>query len=171
MKSVKVLFFILAFAAITGEYSSAQTILDKQRIINFKNFFNYLRKTDTLNIDTSLLQKKYINISYIKNDTSRTRLLRRTSYFISLCYILKKVADTLKIHDYGAMNIKSYHLHDPKEYEELQTNNDNIYVYFLKSHPDAPLGFLLFAPNSDKIYSCILINQGGYHYFLTLNLL
>jgi uncharacterized membrane protein YvbJ len=64
--------------------------------------------------------------------------------------------------------------HDKEFYkpftQEIKDLASMTLVYFDKRRPDEPLGTLLFEQKTHKLGAWILINQGGYHYFLTFNL-
>ena len=46
-----------------------------------------------------------------------------------------------------------------------------IMVYYNKKKPDELLGTLLFSSSDNKIVSWVRINQGGYFYYLTFNMI
>ncbi len=52
-----------------------------------------------------------------------------------------------------------------------KSSDANIFSYFKKSQPEKPIGALLFDSETNKLLSWIVLNQGGYRYFLTFNLL
>ena len=52
----------------------------------------------------------------------------------------------------------------------MYAKDDNVFAYFRKEEPENPLGVLLFESETDKLAAWIMINQGGYGYFLTFNL-
>ena len=54
--------------------------------------------------------------------------------------------------------------------EKMYAKDDNVFAYFRKEEPENPLGVLLFESETDKLAAWIMINQGGYGYFLTFNL-
>ncbi len=54
--------------------------------------------------------------------------------------------------------------------DKLYTESSNVFVYYIKKEPENPLGTLLFDPDTDKLVAWIMIDQGGYKYFLTFNL-
>ena len=47
----------------------------------------------------------------------------------------------------------------------------NCLGYFNKRSPQKPYGYLLFNPESGKLISWLLLNQGGYYYFFQFNML
>jgi len=52
----------------------------------------------------------------------------------------------------------------------MYTKDANVFAYYRKEEPDNPLGTLLFEPETSKLIAWIMINQGGYKYFLIFNL-
>jgi hypothetical protein len=52
----------------------------------------------------------------------------------------------------------------------MYTKDSNVFAYYRKDEPENPLGTLLFESGTDKLAAWIMINQGGYKYFLTFNL-
>ncbi len=55
--------------------------------------------------------------------------------------------------------------------EKMYKKDKNVFAYYRKEYPENPLGALLFEPETNKLVAWIMINQGGYKYFLTFNLL
>lgn len=53
----------------------------------------------------------------------------------------------------------------------MYTKDTNVFAYYRKDKPDNPLGVLWFDPKNNKLVSWIVINQCGYRYFLTFNML
>jgi hypothetical protein len=153
------------------QFTFAQESIEEARISNLKSFCSYIKDTDTLKLDTSILFSRYIDINYIRSDTSAARIKSRIGLMLKLCNASKATISAIDLENYQVVKLAYFHFKKPSEYEELLKAKEQVYVYYLKSNPEIPAGFLLFAPNSDKLYSWILINQGGYHYFLTLNLI
>ena len=48
--------------------------------------------------------------------------------------------------------------------------DQNVFVWFKKEDPEEPLGTLLLEPQTNKLLAWIMIDQGGYKYFLIFNL-
>ena len=58
----------------------------------------------------------------------------------------------------------------PFESEELKDLLPFTLTYYDKNTPEKPIGVLLFEPKTHKLLAWILLNQGGYYYFLTFNM-
>ncbi len=154
-----------------SQFLFAQENLDIQRVNNFRSFCKYLKKTDSLKLDTFVLFHRYVDINYIKSDSSKVRIQKRLQYMVKLCRDVKSHVNMLWLKDYDATKLSNYHFKNAEETNGLKEIEDQVYVYFLKAKPETPLGYIRFAPQTNKVISWILINQGGYHYFLTLNMM
>jgi hypothetical protein len=167
---MKMILIILLLTTIS-QVSFGQGKLENRRVENYKNFCEYLKRADSTAFDRSVILNQYVDFYLGEKDTSQSRFKNSTSHLFNFCSVLKKGMGSLNKADYDVIPISEYHFNQFKPYDELAELNDRVFVCYLKKNPDQPLGFLLFAPQSDKLYSWMLINQGGYHYFLTLNLI
>ncbi len=167
----KVIFLAILLSAIRLN-GLAQTGIDANRINNFKAFCSYLKKTDSLKLDTGTILKNYVALSPANPNLELSKAKQRIDFFLRLCKGLKKGTADLELDKYDAMPTSQYQFKDPqdlKQFEGLIDDKNQVYVYFLKEKPEAPLGFLLFAANSNKVISWILLNESGTLYFFTFN--
>jgi hypothetical protein len=169
MKKLIFLAILLLAICLNG---LAQTDIDANRINNFKSFCSYLKKTDSLKLDTAIILKKYVDLNPANRNLEASKAKQRIDFFMRLCKGLKKGTADLELDKYDAMPTSQYQFKNPQDlklFEGLIDNKNQVYVYFLKEKPEAPLGFLLFAANSNKVISWILLNESGTLYFFTFN--
>lgn len=127
---------------------------------------------------------KYVYFDYVLNDTNIVRKEKRLAKFDTIFYYFRKTVDSLGFKNLDAKPIRFYKNHkiynpfDEKRTKlktvggkKMYTNDANVFAYYRKEDPENPLGVLQFEGTSNKLGSWILINQGGYHYFLTFSLL
>lgn len=171
-QSMKNVYFLLILILSIHLNGLAQKAIDTSRINNFKAFCNYLKKTDSLKLDTNIILERYAELSTANPNLERSKVKGRMDFFMGLCKGLKKGTADLMLDQYEAMPTNKYVFKNPKDLElfkGLIDDKNQVYVYFLKEKVDEPLGFLLFAPSNNKIISWILLNESGTVYFLTLN--
>jgi len=139
-------------------------------------------KKDT-EFSNQTLYDKYIYFDYVLKDTvSKSREVRLTKFDTIFSFFRNKI-DSIGVSKLDAKPVRFYKEHKIYEPfdekvskesisgEKMYTKHQNVFAYFRKDDPDNPLGVLLFEPNTNKLVSWILINQGGYKYFLLFNLL
>jgi hypothetical protein len=117
--------------------------------------------------------ENYVYFDYALSDTSATRIKNRINYFDKLFPVIKHFVDSMGLANLDAKPVRFFS-HDSEFYkpftEEIKDLDSVTLAYFDKRRPDKPIGTLLFEPKTHKLVAWILINQGGYHYFLTFNL-
>ncbi len=157
---------------------------DKTQYIKLKELANYVYKKEKTEISKDSLFNKYIFFNYVLNDTVSERRERRIVAFDTLFYYFKKTVDSIGLENLDAKPVRFYKNHkiyEPFEEEKtkletvggekMYTKDNNVFAYYRKDEPENPLGVLLFEPETDKLRAWIMINQGGYRYFLTFSLL
>ncbi|KDN54534.1 hypothetical protein [Flavobacterium seoulense] len=148
----------------------------KTELLNYKTLANlatYVSKHKNNKLSKEVLFKNYIYFDYVLNDTVVERKESRIQHFDSLFSRFKNIVNRIGIKNLDAKPVRFYknnEVYKPFE-NELQKTEKNVFVYFDKRKPHSPLGTLLFEEKSNKLIAWILLNQGGYHYFLTFNLL
>ena len=144
---------------------------------------NYVYKKEKSEISKDSLFEKFIYFDYVLNDTVSERKEKRLVAFDTIFYYFRKNLDSIGLKNLDAKPVRFYKNH--KIYkpfkeeltretvggEKMYTKDINVFAYFRKEEPETPLGTLLFEPKTDKLVAWIMINQGGYKYFLTFNLL
>lgn len=143
----------------------------------------YVQGKENSQILKPILFEKYIKFDYILKDTSLIRIESRLQTFDTLFYYFRKPIDSLGIESLDAKPIrffKDHTIYEPFDEDKAMrtisgkkmfTNDSSVFVYFRKDDPENPLGALWFDPETYKLISWIMINQGGYKYFLTFSML
>jgi hypothetical protein len=157
---------------------------DKAQYYKLKELAQYVYKKEKSEISKDSLFDKYVFFDYVLNDTVSERRERRIVAFDTLFYYFKKTVDSIGLENLDAKPVRYYKNHEiykpfDEEKAELKTvggekmyaKDDNVFAYFRKEEPENPIGVLLFEPETDKLGAWIMINQGGYKYFLTFSLL
>ncbi|MBD3863473.1 hypothetical protein [Olleya marilimosa] len=186
---MKLKYFIISVFFINISYSqsnkSKDWTNDETAYYNtFENLARYTYKKDIDSISKDTLIEKYIYFDYVLKDTVQERKQKRIKKLIPLFSYFKKTLDSLGIDNIDAKPIRFYKNHkiyEPFDEDKTQlktvggkkmyTEDVNVFAYFRKEEPENPLGTLLFEPKTHKLLSWVLINQGGYRYFLLFNIL
>lgn len=180
---------LIAILLLISSFSFGQKISNENWTISEKNQYskltelaNYVYKKEKNKISKDRLFKKYIYFDYVLNDTVSTRREKRLVAFDTIFYPFRKNLDSLGIKNLDAKPVRFYKNHkiyepfkeeNAKETisgEKMYTKDSNVFAYYRKEDPENPLGTLLFEPETAKLVSWIMINQGGHKYFLTFNL-
>lgn len=174
-------FIIIAINAdaqrVKKEFSESQTTWSADEEMMYKSLKNLCKYVDRnkgrLSKDT--LFNKYISFDYVLNDSDKGRRDSRVKQFDTLFYFFRHHLDSLGLENLDAKPIRFFkHTDFYKPFEEqenLKQASQDVFVYFLKSDPGVPKGSLLFDRVSKKLIAWILLNQGGYYYYLTFRLL
>lgn len=147
-----------------------------------KKLANYVNSKEKKEISKDTLFKKYIYFDYVLQDKNLERKENRLSQFDTIFYGFRNAINTIGLENLDAKPMRFYKNHEIyKPFkregamesvggEKMYTEDDNVFAYFKKSEPENPLGELLFEPETNKLVAWIMIDQGGYKYFLTFNL-
>jgi len=182
---------IITLALIIANFGFSQTKnfkgfteIEKRQYDNLKELASYIYKKDKSEISKDTLFKKYVFFDYVTNDTVIERKERRELLFDTLFYYFKASIDSIGLKNYEAKPIRFYKSHEiykPFDVnktklksikgEKMYQKDANVFAYYRKDEPENPIGVLLFEPDSNKLVAWIMINQGGYKYFLTFSLL
>lgn len=179
-----IIFYILVSATFTcsgqskkfenwsqSEKSQYNTLFDLAKYVDGK-------VKDEISKDT--LFNRYIYFDYVLNDTNIERRERRLAAFDTLFYSFRKTIDSLGIENLDAKPVRFYKNHkiyEPFDKEaamesvggkKMYSESSNVFAYYLKKKPETPLGTLLFNAETYKLGAWIMIDQGGYKYFLLL---
>ena len=173
-----------SFGIGQNKISENWTENDKAQYSKLKKLANYVYKKEKSEISKDSLFENYVYFENVLNDTVTERRERRIVAFDTLFYYFRKTVDSIGLENLDAKPVRFYKNHkiyEPfdEEKAELKTvseekmyaKDDNVFAYYRKEEPENPLGVLLFEPESDKLGAWIMINQGGYRYFLTFSLL
>jgi hypothetical protein len=180
---------VIAILFVTSSFSFGQKISTEIWTENEKNQYsklielaNYVYKKEKIEISKDSLFKKYIYFDYVLSDTVSARKEKRLVTFDTIFYPFRKNLDSLGIKSLDAKPVRFYKNHKIYEPfkeeiaketisgEKMFTKDSNVFAYYKKEDPENPLGTLLFESKTNKLVSWIMINQGGYKYFLTFNL-
>ncbi len=184
MKPLLFLIFIpiLSFGQIHKTAQNDWSVSEKQQYSKLNELANYIYKKKKGEISKDSLFESYIYFDYVLNDTLTERKEKRLAVFDTLFYAFIKTVDTVGLENLDAQPVRFYK--DHKIYEpfdeskakksvggkKMYRKDANVFAYYRKEEPHNPLGTLLFEPETNKLLAWIMINQGGYKYFLTFNL-
>ncbi len=164
--------FLLLVSLLTFSMTSHAQGLNAQRVKNFKEFCRYLIKSDSMKINENLLGEKYVDIAYIKTDTNQVRLTSRMKFLQFYAQRFKR-----KIQGTDIDRLKFEPILEIKELDDKLRDQfkrmDGLDVYRIfvvqdgKTYPNC----IAFRQGEVKVLSWILLDQGGYLYFITLNLI
>lgn len=164
---------------VSSENWTKNELAQYSKLVELGNYVHNKKKSE---ISKDTLFKKYIYFDYVLNDTISERKENRIQSFDTLFYFFRKTVDSIGFKNLDAKPVRFYKNHkiyEPfkKEIaretvggENMYTKDSNVFAYYRKEEPENPLGTLLFEQETDKLYAWIMINQGGYKYFLTFNL-
>ena len=181
---VTTLIFFLSFTFCFGQKNKNEewTENEKSQYSTLTKLANYVYGKKSSEISNQTLYDNYIYFDYVLKDTVNIRRKERLSKFDTIFSFFKKKVDSIGVSNLDAKPVRFYKEHkiyepfDEKNAKEsisgekMNTKNQNVFAYYRKDEPENPLGVLLFEPNTNKLASWIMINQGGYKYFLLFNL-
>jgi hypothetical protein len=168
-----ILSLLTIYSCQTGNDNSTWT---KEQITYHETFLNFCKYVDNKKINElplDTLFKKYIYFDYVLSDTSAERKDRRLQIFPSVLESFQHNIDSI-----GADNIEarpiSYYEKDAEFFEpftlQLKDEIPDVLAYYKKGQKDKPIGTILFERKTGKIVAWIIINQGGYYYYMIFNL-
>ena len=156
---------------------------EKSQYLKLHELARYVSGKQKAEILKDTLFDKFVYFDYVINDTDVERRERRYAIFDTVFYRFRKIIDTISISNFEAKPIRFYKDHEIyKPFDEeiakeaitgdkMYTQSSNVFAYYRKNEPENPLGTLLFEPETSKLIAWIMIDQGGYMYFLIFNLL
>jgi hypothetical protein len=187
MKSqVKIIALSMLFL---GSLSFGQTIsksdwtnneLTQYKTLRKLGSYVYKKEKDELSRDS--LFTKYIYFDHLLRDPDTARKERRIQAFDTIFDFFRQTVNKIGLENLDAKPIRFYKDHEiykpfdknlAKESisgEKMYADDQNVFVWFRKENPGEPLGTLLFEPRTSKLLAWIMIDQGGYKYFLIFNL-
>ncbi|MBU2906409.1 hypothetical protein KO529_16555 [Arenibacter algicola] len=185
MEKILIGLILLSTCLGSGQNRSPEdwTENDMAQYAKLKELAGYVYQKKKTEISKDSLFKNYVYFDNVLNDTDKERRERRAVQFDTLFYYFRKTVDSIGLENLDAKPVRFYKGHkiyEPfdKEKSEHETiggekmyaRDENVFAYYKKNDPENPLGVLLFEPESDKLAAWIMLNQGGYRYFLTFNL-
>jgi hypothetical protein len=123
-----------------------------------------------------LVFKNFVYFDNILSDTSQSRISQRIALFDGLFYQMTHFIDSVGLENFDAAPTRFYKSNN-KFFEpfdirgELSELLPLTLTYYDKRRPGEPIGTLLFEAKTHKLLAWLMIDQGGYHYFLTFNLI
>jgi hypothetical protein len=158
-----------AVSAQTGDWTSNE--LKYQNTIT--NLSKYLSNTAESAINRDSLVY-YIYMDYALKDVPQAQKDKRLHSADTLIKMFKHFIDSVGYKNFEVKQVQHFKsnsvYYQPFE-KELKNDAPNSLAYFNKSTPTLPLGSLLFDEKTGKLMSWIVINQSGYHYYLTFDML
>lgn len=138
-----------------------------------KDLCDYLHNNKYDTSQRDFIFKNYVYFDYVLNDTSAIRIKSRIEYFDKLFPLFQHFIDSVGLTNLDAKPA-SYFKSDTDFYkpftDDIKDLESMTLAYFDKRRPDEPIGTLLFEKKTHKLGAWILIDQGGYYYFLTFDL-
>lgn len=177
---------MLTTSIVIGQNRSIEnwTEHDKAQYAKWQKLAKYIYKKEKAKISKDSLFENYVYFDNVLNDTVTKRRERRIAAFDTLFYHFRNTIDSIGLENLDLKPVRFYKKHkiyepfdeDKAEQktvtgEKMYAKDDNVFAYYRKEEPENPIGVLLFEPESNKLLAWIMINQGGYRYFLTFNLL
>lgn len=180
---VLIIILIVSFTICNGQNNKFDDWTDKQkkqyRILD--ELAHYVSNKDNIELSKDILFENYIEFEYVLQDTILDRKESRIQKYDGLFYYFRKTIDSLGIENLDAKPIRFYKDHEIYEPFENLTNGPfknhlseqekNVFAYYEKDMPEQPKGVLLFDNESNKLLAWILLNQGGYRFFLLFNIM
>jgi hypothetical protein len=154
------------------ESKDTWTDAEKKYYEVLKSFCQYLKSDNEYSRD--LVLERFVEFDYVLNDTSVTRIERRKIQLDTLVLQFVKYIDLIGLENLDAKPLRLYspiHKIRLPFNGELGDISNEVFAYYRKDSEDYPIGTIWFNKKNSKLLSWILINQGGYYYFLTFNLL
>lgn len=183
----KILIGILLFTSIIsfGQNTSSEKWTENElaQYVKLNQLAKYVYKKEKSEISKDTLFEKYVYMDYVLRDPETERKEKRLMLFDTIFYSFRKNVDSIGLKDFEAKPVRFYKNHKiyhpfneaiAKETiggEKMYISDANVFAYYRKEDPENPLGTLAFEPITSKLIAWIMIDQGGYKYFLTFKLL
>ena len=140
----------------------------------FFNFYKYVENKTVSELSNATLFDNYIYFDNVLSDTSAKRKEKRIKALPSLLEVLLKTLDTVGVENLEVKPI-SFFEKDTVFFKpfslQLEAQIPNVLAFYKKGEVDKPIGTILFEPKTHKFLAWVMIDQGGYYYYLTFNLL
>lgn len=177
MKLIIYAFFIIC-SLITGSFAQSNKWTNDEiqfyQKLKFITEYFHTRPYDTA--QRGFVFKEFVYFENILTDTSNNRIKERIRWFDGLFIQMLHFVDSVGLENLDAAPTRFFK--DDKIFFRPFDDNGELnellpltLVYFDKRKPNHPIGSLLFEKKTHKLLSWIIINQGGYCYFLTFNLI
>jgi hypothetical protein len=174
MKRVNLFITLILVSSLINAQENKNTWTDAEK--NYykvlRDFCQHLKSNNEYSRD--LILEKFIEFDYVLKDTSIARIERRKIQLDTLVIQFDKYIDLVGFENLDAKPLRLYSpIHKIRKpfIGELGDISNEVFAYYKKDSENYPLGTIWFNKKNSKIISWTLINQGGYYYFLTFNLL
>ena len=175
IRKICYVFLLTILTTITFAQNKDWSKDEVQFYATVKSLFEHFEGKTYDTTQRELVFKKFIYFDNILNDTSKTRVQQRIKYFDALFYQMNHFVDSVGLKNLDAK--PTHFFKDNKEFFKPYEKDGELHkllprtlTYFDKRRPNEPIGTLLFEPKTHKLMAWVVINQGGYYYFLTFNL-
>lgn len=149
---------------------------EEQFYVKMKSLCEYFKGKTYDTTQRDFVFKEFVYFDNILADTSKTRIEKRIKWFDGLFYQMTHFVDSVGLENLEAKPTNFFK--DNKAFYEHYDIGGELnellpltLTYFDKRRPNEPIGTLLFELKTHKLLAWAIINQGGYRYFLTFNLL
>ena len=176
MKFILIIAIFLIMMSTCLAQSKSFTQGEQQKYQTVKKLFEHFEKKKYDTTQRDFVFKHYVYFEHILGDTSKTKIGERVKFFDELFGKMVNYVDSVGINTLDAVPTRNFE----KNLDFFKPFTDNgelkellplTLTFFDTRKPEEPLGVLLFEPKTHKLLSWIIINQGGYRYFLTFNLI
>lgn len=178
MVKIKFILIILLIPTISScQNKENKSTWTKDQVAYHKTFLNFCKYIDNKKVTeliTDTLFKDYIYFDYVLTDTSTQRKDRRLKKFPSVLEPFQHYVDSIGAENIEARPISYYDKNEEffKPFTlQLKDKIPDVLAYYQKGQENKPIGTILFDRNTHKIIAWIIINQGGYYYYLIFNLI
>lgn len=167
------LFLILATASFAQ--SKDWTKDEQEYYRTMKSLCEHFRGKTYDTAQRNAVFSEFVYFDNILGDTSKTRIQESIQWFDGLFYQMTHFIDSVGLDNLDAK--PTVFFKDQKSFFEPYDKGGELngllpltLTYFDKRRPNEPIGTLLFEQKTHKLLAWVVINQGGYRYFLTFNL-
>lgn len=173
-KLYKTIFLLILTTTALGQ--TKDWTRDEQAFyITMKALCEHFKGTTYDTTQREFVFREYVYFDNILADTSEKKIQERIKWFDGLFYQMTHFIDSVGLENLDAKPTAFFKYNKAffKPYDKDGELNELLpftLTYFDKRRPDEPIGTLLFEPKTHKLLAWVIINQGGYRYFLTFNI-
>ena len=168
-------FLFLIFATTSYAQTKGWSKDEEQFYVTMKSLCEHFKNQSYDTSQRDFVFNQFVYFDYVLNDTAKARIQKRIILFDDLFSQMNHFVDSIGLENLDAK--PTIFFKDNKTFFEPYEKGGELnghlpltLTYFDKRRPTEPLGTLLFEAKTHKLVAWILINQGGYRYFLTFNL-
>ena len=174
-KLFKTFLFLILTTSCFGQSKKGWTMDEEKNYATMKSLCEHFRGKTYDTTQRSIVFKEFVYFDNILGDTSKTKIQERIKLFDGLFYQMTHFIDSVGFENLEAKPTNFFK--DNKTFFEPYNKDGELnellpltLTYYDKRTPNKPIGTLLFEPKTHKLLAWVIINQGGYRYFLTFNL-